>query len=100
MLALSPARMVNSVHKRNLHVTNPLGLHLRPWAKFVAISEKYPNCDLKVTHDGVEADGKSIMSLLMLAAGHGSVIELAASGEGAVQMLDELEKLARSNFGE
>ncbi len=88
-----------TVH-RKIRIQNELGLHLRPLGKFVKIAEKYTDCDLVVTHDGIEADGKSIVGLLMLAAAKGSVIELAATGKGAERLLDELEALAKEGFGE
>ncbi len=92
--------MSKNAVRRTIVVANELGLHLRPLAKFVGISERYPECDLKVVHDGVKVDGKSIVGMMMLAAGKGSKLELIASGDGAEQMLDELEALALSNFGE
>ena len=85
---------------RRIEIVNELGLHLRPLAKFVAISERYPQCDLKVSHDGITVNGKSIVGMMMLAAGKGSQLDLIASGEGAEQMLEELAELARNHFGE
>lgn len=86
--------------QRTILINNELGLHLRPLAKFVSISERFPACELKVTHDGVSVNGKSIVGMMMLAAGKGSQLVLAATGDGAQQMLDELEALAKANFGE
>ncbi len=86
--------------RRKITITNELGLHLRPLAKFVGVSERFPGCELKVSHDGVSVNGKSIVGMMMLAAGKGSELELIATGEGAQALLDELESLARSNFGE
>jgi len=89
----------NSI-SRTILINNELGLHLRPLAKFVGISERYPRCELKVAHDGVSVNGKSIVGMMMLAAGKGSQLELIATGEDANRMLDELEALAKANFGE
>jgi phosphocarrier protein len=92
--------MSNSTSTRTIEIINELGLHLRPLAKFVAISERYTGCELKVSHDGITVNGKSIVGMMMLAAGKGSVLELIASGPNAEQMLDELAALAKDKFGE
>ena len=92
--------MSKTTFRRALKITNELGLHLRPLAKFVGVTERYPGCELKVSHDGITVDGKSIVGMMMLAAGKGSTLELIATGEGAEGLLNELEELARSNFGE
>jgi len=92
--------MAENPTQRTIVINNELGLHLRPLAKFVSISEKYPACELKVTHDGVSVNGKSIVGMMMLAAGKGSQLDLLATGAGADDMLDELEALAKANFDE
>lgn len=92
--------MAENPSRRTIVINNELGLHLRPLAKFVGISERFPGCELSVAHDGVSVNGKSIVGMMMLAAGKGSQLELTATGDGAEQMLDELEALAKANFGE
>ena len=57
---------------RVLSVQNKMGIHARPAAMIVRISNKYPSTELWVEKDGEEVNGKSIMSLMMLAAGTGS----------------------------
>ena len=57
---------------RVLSVQNKMGIHARPAAMIVRISNKYPSTELWVEKDGEEVNGKSIMSLMMLAAGKGS----------------------------
>ena len=57
---------------RVLTVQNKMGIHARPAAMIVRISNKYPSTEIWVEKDGEEVNGKSIMSLMMLAAGKGS----------------------------
>ena len=85
---------------RTLVVDNKMGIHARPAAMIVRISNKYAGADLTVEKDGEEVNGKSIMSLMMLAAGKGSQIKFVASGESAEQMLDEIEDLFKRKFDE
>ena len=85
---------------RLLSVQNKMGIHARPAAMIVRASNKYSGADLIVEKDGEQVNGKSIMSLMMLAAGRGSQIRFVASGEGAEQMLDEIEDLFNRKFDE
>jgi len=84
---------------RVTEIKNDLGLHARAAALFVKTSNKYKS-NLKVTKDGQQVNGKSIMGVLMLAAAKGSKLTLEAEGEDAIQMLDELTRLVESGFGE
>lgn len=77
-----------------------MGIHARPAAMIVRASNKYSGADLIVEKDGEQVNGKSIMSLMMLAAGKGSQIKFIASGEGAEEMLDEIESLFARKFDE
>ena len=65
---------------RLLSVQNKMGIHARPAAMIVRISNKYPSTELWVEKDGEEVNGKSIMSLMMLAAGKGSELKFIAQG--------------------
>lgn len=85
---------------RTLTVQNKMGIHARPAAMIVRISNKYSDTDVKVEKDGEEVNGKSIMSLMMLAAGKGSQIKFIAEGEDALAMLDEIEDLFNRKFDE
>ena len=58
---------------RELTISNKLGIHARPAAEFVKTASRY-DAEIRVEKDGEEVDGKSIMGLMMLAAGHGSVL--------------------------
>ncbi len=78
-------------------VTNKLGIHARPAAQFVKTASTF-SCDIQVEKDDEQADGKSIMGLMMLAAGHGSVITITTEGEDQDEALLALGKLISGNF--
>jgi phosphocarrier protein len=82
---------------RALTVTNRLGIHARPAAQFVKTASRF-RCDVRVEKDGEEVDGKSIMGLMMLAAGHGSVILVSTDGPDATEALDALAELVACKF--
>ena len=84
---------------RDLVVQNKLGLHARPASMFVKLAAKFES-EIFVIKDGEEVNGKSIMGLMMLAAGPGTSLTICAEGEDAKQALDELEKLVSRNFEE
>ncbi len=84
---------------RDLVVTNKLGIHARPAALFVKIANRFQS-DIFIEKDGEKVNGKSIMGLLMLAAGQGSRLKLHAEGHDAPQALNELESLLKRNFDE
>ena len=80
-------------------VTNKLGIHARPAAMFVKTANGF-KCDIKVEKDGEQVDGKSIMGLMMLAAGPGSTLKVKANGGDAIQALHALEALVKRKFDE
>lgn len=80
-------------------IVNLLGLHARAAAKLVTLATKFES-DIRVRKDGREVSGKSIMGVMMLAAGKGSQITLIAEGDDAQQALDELSRLIADRFGE
>ena len=84
---------------RDLKVTSKMGVHARPAAMIVRIANKY-EADVYVEKDDEQVNGKSIMGLMMLAAGQGSTLRFMAAGEGAQQMLDEMEALFKREFDE
>lgn len=84
---------------RELTVTNKLGLHARPASLFVKTANRY-DCEVFVEKDGERVNGKSIMGLMMLAAGPGSRLTIHARGKDASRLLDELEELLRRKFYE
>ena len=84
---------------KELVVINKLGIHARPAAMFVKTANRF-ECDVFVEKDGERVNGKSIMGLMMLAAGRGSRLKILAEGSDAGKALSELEELIRRNFDE
>jgi len=84
---------------RTLTITNELGLHARAATKFVQLASKFP-CDVTLAKAGNEANGKSIMGVLMLVASKGSVVTIRARGERADEAVAVLAKLIQEKFGE
>ena len=84
---------------RDLVVSNKLGIHARPAAMFVKTASKF-ECEIYVEKDGERVNGKSIMGLMMLAAGPGSKLKLIASGSDAQQAVNEIEALLKRKFDE
>jgi phosphocarrier protein len=80
-------------------IKNELGLHARAAAQFVQTANKF-KAQVTVVKDGEEVNGKSILSLMMLAAPIGSEIEIRTDGEDAVELLQELLTLIDNKFGE
>lgn len=73
-------------------IQNKLGIHARPAALFVKTANRF-QCEILVEKDGERVNGKSIMGLMMLAAGPGSTIQVEATGADAVAALGEIEVL-------
>src|SRR2546430_10258363 len=84
---------------REMMVTNKLGIHARPAAMFVKIANRF-GCDIFVEKDGEKINGKSIMGLMMLAAGPGSKVTLHVKGADAAAAINELEALVQRKFDE
>lgn len=84
---------------RDLTVVNKLGIHARPAVMFVKCANRFQS-DILVEKDGATVNGKSIMGLLMLAAGPGSKLTVRADGKDAPQALNELEELLKRKFDE
>src|SRR5487761_2663436 len=84
---------------KELTVGNKLGIHARPAALFVKTANRFA-CDIFVEKDGEKINGKSIMGLMMLAAGPGSKLTVHASGTDAPQALAEIEALVQRKFDE
>jgi phosphocarrier protein len=80
-------------------VTNKLGIHARPAALFVKTANQF-TADIFVEKDGETVNGKSIMGLMMLAAGPGSRLRVKAEGDDAARALGELEGLVDRKFDE
>src|SRR5881397_3845096 len=84
---------------KDLLVANKLGIHARPAAAFVKIANRF-RCEIFVEKDGEKVNGKSIMGLMMLAAGPGSKLTVHAQGQDASQALAEIASLIENKFDE
>lgn len=89
----------SSLMTKEFLVSNKLGIHARPAAMFVKVANRF-SCDILVEKDGEAVNGKSIMGLMMLAAGPGSKLKVHADGHDALQALVELESLVKAKFNE
>ena len=97
---MSGARKADDVKlTKELMVLNKLGIHARPAALFVKTANRF-DCDIFVEKDGELVNGKSIMGLMMLAAGPGCKIRVLAEGEDAAEAVHEIEALLKRKFDE
>ena len=80
-------------------IINKLGMHARASAKFVSLAANFKS-DVTLGRNGQHANGKSIMGIMMLAAGKGTQVELAVDGEDEDQAIAALLRLIDSRFGE
>ena len=80
-------------------IQNKLGLHARPASLFVRTANKFRS-EITIQKGKQKVNGKSIMGVLMLAAGPGSRITIQAIGIDALKAMAEIEKLIQDNFGE
>ena len=85
--------------KQEIKVVNKLGLHARASAKLTQLASKYP-CAVWISRNGRRVNAKSIMGVMMLAAGLGSSVELETDGPDEAEAIDALEKLFADKFGE
>lgn len=84
---------------KELTILNKSGIHARPAAMFVKIANRFGS-DIFVEKDGEKINGKSIMGLMMLAAGPGCCIEIEAEGAEAEAAVIALEQLVSARFDE
>lgn len=84
---------------RTVTVANQLGLHARAAAKFVHVAARFQS-QIRVARDSRVMDGKSIMGILLLAAGRGTTIVISADGHDEAAAVDALAQLVESGFGE
>lgn len=82
-----------------LEIKNRLGLHARAAAQFVQVANRF-EADITVTKDGQEVNGKSILALMMLAAGIGSSIDVTATGPQADAAVAAIAELVELRFHE
>jgi phosphocarrier protein HPr len=85
--------------RRTVEIVNERGLHARASAKFVKAAAQY-NAEVRVSREGSTVDAQSIMGLMMLGAGPGSLLEIEASGPEAEAALSTLVQLIEDRFHE
>jgi phosphocarrier protein HPr len=84
---------------REVVIQNRNGLHARPAAMLVKISSRFRS-EIWIEKDGERVNGKSIMGLMMLAAGKGSKLSIIAEGADCDRALQEIQQLIENRFGE
>ena len=87
------------MQRRELEIINKLGLHARASAKLTQLAAKF-ECDVQVMRNNRKVNAKSIMGVMMLAAGKGSKITVEISGPDEEQAMDAISKLVGEYFGE
>jgi phosphocarrier protein HPr len=85
--------------ERAVVIKNELGMHARAATKFVQLAAKFP-CEVMVSKDGHEVNGKSIMGVLMLVAAKGTTILIRAKGARCEEAVAALVQLVDDKFGE
>jgi len=83
----------------NIEIINQLGLHARAAAKFVSTATRFES-KITLSKDGKSVDGKSIMSVMMLAASIGSVLEIKTDGADENDAMTAIRELINDKFGE
>jgi phosphocarrier protein HPr len=91
--------MSSQTLSKRLEIKNRLGLHARAAAQLVQVATQF-EADITVAKEGQVVDGKSILGLMMLAAGQGSCIEVSVSGAQAADALAAIEHLVDLKFNE
>jgi phosphocarrier protein len=90
---------VSEEARRTVDIVNKRGLHARASAKFVKLATDF-DAEVRVSRDGQTVDARSIMGLMMLAAGPGCCIEIEAEGPEAELAVDALVDLVARRFDE
>ena len=84
---------------KEIPIINKLGLHARAAAKFVTLASEFSS-DIYVARGNKKVNGKSIMGVMMLAAGKDTTIEITADGPDEQDAIFKLEELVNQRFGE
>ena len=85
--------------KSSITISNKLGLHARASAKLTKLAGSF-KCDIHLSRNGRRVNAKSIMGVMMLAAGLGTDVEIEAEGIDEQQAVDALRGLIEAKFGE
>ncbi|HUH88554.1 MAG TPA: HPr family phosphocarrier protein [Pusillimonas sp.] len=81
-------------------ITNKLGLHARAAAKLTQLASSFSECEIFIARKGKRVNAKSIMGVMMLAAGLGVTVTVDAEGPDAAQALTDIQALFADKFGE
>jgi phosphocarrier protein len=87
------------IAEREVRIVNRNGLHARPAAEIVKLAARF-HCDITMSRDDLEVNGKSIMGVMMLAAEYGSTLTVRATGPDSQQAVDAIADLVARKFGE
>ena len=82
-----------------IEIVNKLGLHARASAKLSQLAAQFP-CEILLSRNGRQINAKSIMGVMMLAAGIGSTVTLETAGDQADEAMQALTELINNRFGE
>lgn len=82
-----------------IEIINKLGLHARAASKLIALTSKFA-CQVNISNGKKAVDGKSIMSVMMLAASKGSILTIETSGDDEAQALEQICLLINNKFDE
>ncbi|WP_088536762.1 HPr family phosphocarrier protein [Geobacter sp. DSM 9736] len=85
--------------EREYTIVNKLGLHARASALFVKTANRFSS-EIKMEREGIEVNGKSIMGIMMLAAGKGCTINIKTAGADEAEAMEALGELVANGFGE
>ena len=91
--------MSNQSVEKRVRLVNATGLHMRPADKFVRVANRFSS-DVQIAKDDQFVDGKSILSILTLAADHGAELTIVANGSDASQAVTALAELVENGFAE
>ena len=87
------------MQKRDIEITNKLGLHARASAKLTQTATRF-KCEVNLERNGRRVNAKSIMGVMMLAAGKGVTIQIETDGDDEVDAMRDLVALIEDKFGE
>jgi phosphocarrier protein HPr len=87
------------VIKRQIRISNKLGLHARASAKLTQLASRFQS-GIWIERNGRRVNAKSIMGVMMLAAGLGSMVDLEADGPDEAAAMEAIERLFGERFGE
>lgn len=87
------------MQEKQITIINKLGLHARAAAKLINVTSSFSS-DIQLNKDGRQVDGKSIMSVMMLAASKGTELTISTCGDDEQQALEAIEQLINNRFDE